>query len=68
MTTEHLAEGITADYDAEGRLVGIEAVSETCTTTPWWEGWESQDWRPRRLRVNKFCDAFMEEVNGRKLS
>ena len=26
MTTEHLAEGIAADYDAEGRLAGIEIL------------------------------------------
>ena len=26
MTTEHLAEGIAADYDAQGRLAGIEIL------------------------------------------
>jgi len=26
VTTEHLAEGITADYDTEGRLAGIEIL------------------------------------------
>ncbi len=26
VTTEHLAEGIVADYDAEGRLAGIEIL------------------------------------------
>jgi uncharacterized protein YuzE len=26
VTTEHLAEGIAADYDAEGRLAGIEIM------------------------------------------
>jgi YD repeat-containing protein len=26
VTTEHLAEGIAADYDADGRLVGIEIL------------------------------------------
>jgi YD repeat-containing protein len=26
VTTKHLAEGIAADYDAEGRLVGIEIL------------------------------------------
>jgi YD repeat-containing protein len=26
VATEHLAEGIAADYDAEGRLVGIEIL------------------------------------------
>jgi YD repeat-containing protein len=26
VTTEHLAEGIAADYDAEGRLAGIEIL------------------------------------------
>jgi YD repeat-containing protein len=26
VTTEHLAEGIAADYDAQGRLVGIEIL------------------------------------------
>ncbi len=26
VTTEHLAEGITADYDAAGRLAGIEIL------------------------------------------
>ena len=26
VTTEHLAEGIAADYDAEGHLVGIEIL------------------------------------------
>ena len=26
MTTEHLAEGIAADYDAEGQLTGIEIL------------------------------------------
>lgn len=26
VTTEHLAEGIAADYDAEGRLAGIEVL------------------------------------------
>ncbi|TEU14258.1 MAG: DUF2283 domain-containing protein [Anaerolineales bacterium] len=41
MITEHLAEGIAADYDAEGRLAGIEAANETRITTPWWESWES---------------------------
>jgi uncharacterized protein YuzE len=27
VTTEHLAEGIAADYDAEGRLAGIEILN-----------------------------------------
>ncbi|HHT9124585.1 MAG TPA: DUF2283 domain-containing protein [Candidatus Brocadiia bacterium] len=26
VTTEHLAEGIAADYDADGRLAGIEIL------------------------------------------
>lgn len=26
VTTKHLAEGITADYDAQGRLAGIEIL------------------------------------------
>ena len=26
VTTEHLAEGIAADFDAEGRLVGLEIL------------------------------------------
>jgi uncharacterized protein YuzE len=26
VTTEHLAEGIAADYDADGKLAGIEIV------------------------------------------
>ena len=26
VTTEHLAEGIVVDYDAEGRLAGIEVL------------------------------------------
>lgn len=26
VTTEHLAEGIAADYDQEGRLAGIEII------------------------------------------
>ena len=26
VTTEHLGEGIAADYDAEGRLAGIEVL------------------------------------------
>jgi YD repeat-containing protein len=26
VTTKHLAEGIAADYDSEGRLVGIEIL------------------------------------------
>jgi len=26
VTTEHLAEGLAADYDAEGRLAGIEIL------------------------------------------
>ena len=26
MTTEHLAEGIAVDYDADGRLAGIEIL------------------------------------------
>ena len=26
VTTQHLGEGIAADYDAEGRLVGIEVL------------------------------------------
>jgi YD repeat-containing protein len=26
VTTEHLAEGIATDYDAEGRLAGIEIL------------------------------------------
>ncbi len=26
VTTQHLAEGIVADYDAEGRLAGIEIL------------------------------------------
>jgi len=26
VTTEHLAEGIAADYDADGRLAGIEII------------------------------------------
>lgn len=26
VTTEHLAEGITADYDTDGRLAGIEIL------------------------------------------
>jgi YD repeat-containing protein len=26
VTTEHLAEGIAADYDAKGRLAGIEIL------------------------------------------
>ena len=26
VTTQHLAEGIAADYDAEGRLAGIEIL------------------------------------------
>jgi len=26
VTTKHLAEGIAADYDAEGRLAGIEVL------------------------------------------
>jgi YD repeat-containing protein len=26
VTTEHLAEGIAADYDADGHLVGIEIL------------------------------------------
>jgi uncharacterized protein YuzE len=26
VTTEHLAEGIAADYDSEGRLAGIEIL------------------------------------------
>jgi YD repeat-containing protein len=26
VTTEHLADGIAADYDAEGRLAGIELL------------------------------------------
>lgn len=26
VTTEHLAEGIAADYDADGRLTGIEIL------------------------------------------
>lgn len=26
VTTEHLAEGIAVDYDAEGRLAGIEVL------------------------------------------
>jgi YD repeat-containing protein len=26
VTTEHLAEGVAADYDAEGRLAGIEIL------------------------------------------
>lgn len=26
MTTKHLAEGIAADYDVEGRLAGIEIL------------------------------------------
>ena len=26
VTTEHLAEGIAADYDAEGKLAGIEIL------------------------------------------
>ncbi|HEY66257.1 MAG TPA: DUF2283 domain-containing protein [Caldilineae bacterium] len=26
VTTEHLAEGIAADYDAEGRLAGLEIL------------------------------------------
>jgi YD repeat-containing protein len=26
VTTKHLAEGIAADYDADGRLVGIEIL------------------------------------------
>ena len=29
MTTEHLAEGIAADYDSEGRLVGLEVLDAT---------------------------------------
>jgi YD repeat-containing protein len=28
VTTEHLAEGIAADYDTEGRLVSIKAASD----------------------------------------
>lgn len=27
VTTEHLAEGIAADYDADGRLAGIEILN-----------------------------------------
>jgi len=27
VTTKHLAEGIAADYDAQGRLAGIEILS-----------------------------------------
>ncbi len=27
VTTEHLAEGIAADYDADGHLVGIEILN-----------------------------------------
>jgi uncharacterized protein YuzE len=27
VTTKHLAEGIAADYDAEGRLAGIEVLN-----------------------------------------
>jgi len=34
MTAEHLPEGVAADYDTEGRLVSIEAASETCIATP----------------------------------
>jgi len=26
VTTKHLAEGLAADYDADGRLVGIEVL------------------------------------------
>jgi uncharacterized protein YuzE len=29
VTTQHLAEGIAADYDAEGQLAGIEILSAT---------------------------------------
>lgn len=29
VTTKHLAEGIAADYDAEGRLAGIEILDAT---------------------------------------
>lgn len=29
VTTKHLAEGIAADYDADGRLAGIEILDAT---------------------------------------
>jgi uncharacterized protein YuzE len=29
VTTKHLAEGIAADYDAEGKLAGIEILDAT---------------------------------------
>lgn len=31
MITEHLAEGVAGNYDAEGRPAGIEAANETRT-------------------------------------
>ena len=43
VTTKHLAEGIAADYDSEGRLAGLEILdaqkrfggSETSATSSW---------------------------------
>ena len=34
VTTKHLAEGIAADYDAEGRLAGIEILDAVKRTGP----------------------------------
>jgi uncharacterized protein YuzE len=34
VTTKHLAEGIVADYDAEGRLAGIEILDTVKRTGP----------------------------------
>ena len=34
VTTKHLAEGIAADYDAEGRLAGIEILDAMLLAVP----------------------------------
>src|SRR3990170_2466510 len=38
--TKHLAEGIAADYDSEGRLAGIEILPKLCTER--WCGFRSR--------------------------
>ena len=41
VTTEHLAEGIAADYDGEGRLAGIEILDAGSYWKTW--GWSGHD-------------------------